>query len=239
MARMTLDELVGQLRAAYGNTLRSVVLYGSAAAGEHYAKRSDLNVLVIVDALDGAHLAAASAAARAWAESGNPAPLTLTQQEWRGSADIFPMEYADILERHRVLYGDPPFEGIHVDRKDLRLQLEQEAMGKLIKLRQGALAAGNEGGRQLDLLAASVSPVMIVFRAFLRLHEVKPPHDNVALTEQVASRAGFDGSPIARVVRHVREETKLKPEEANSVLAGYLQALERLVAYLDNYHAFA
>ena len=34
MATMTLDELVSQLRAAYGAELRAVVLYGSAAAGE-------------------------------------------------------------------------------------------------------------------------------------------------------------------------------------------------------------
>ena len=50
MARMTLDELVSQLRAAYGTALRSIVLYGSATTGEHIAKRSDYNVLVIVDA---------------------------------------------------------------------------------------------------------------------------------------------------------------------------------------------
>src|SRR5438045_6426796 len=157
MAKMTPDELVAQLRAAYGADLRSVVLYGSAAAGEHIAKRSDYNVLVIVDALDGAKLAAASAAARAWADAGNPAPLTLTTSEWRGSADIFPMEYADILDRHKVLFGDPPFHEIRVDLKDLRLQLEQEAMGKLIKLRQGVLASGNDGERQVELLSASLS----------------------------------------------------------------------------------
>src|SRR5258707_8543144 len=28
-----------------------------------------------------------------------------TVDEWRHSADVFPMEYADILERHRVLHG--------------------------------------------------------------------------------------------------------------------------------------
>src|SRR6478672_7025031 len=144
MARMTLDELVSQLRAAYGSALRSVVLYGSAAAGEHIAKRSDYNVLVIVDALDAKHIAAASAAARAWAEAGNPAPLTLTHHEWRGSSDIFPMEYADILERHKVLYGTPPFDGVSVARGDLRLQVEREAMGKLLQFRQGVLAAGND-----------------------------------------------------------------------------------------------
>src|SRR4051794_33199098 len=180
MARMTLDELVSQLRAAYGAALRSVVLYGSAAAGEHIAKRSDYNVLVIVDALDPSRLAAASATSRAWAEAGNPAPLTMTMSEWRGSSDILPMEYADILERHKVLFGDPPFEGIHVEHADLRLQLEQEAMGKLLRLRQGVLASGNDQGRQLELLAASVSAIMIIFRSVVRLHGATAPTDNVA-----------------------------------------------------------
>src|ERR1044071_7000818 len=164
MAKMTLEELVSQLRAAYGGGLQSVVLYGSAAAGEHIPKHSDYNVLVIVESLGADALRAASAVARAWQEAGNPAPLALTMPEWRGSSDIFPMEYADILERHRVLYGEPPFNGIQVDRRDLRLQLEHEAMGKLLKLRQGVLAAGGESKAQLELLAASLSTIMVIMR---------------------------------------------------------------------------
>jgi len=233
---MTLEELVSQLRNAYGEALRSIVLYGSAAAGEQ-TKRSDQNVLVIVDALDPNRLAAASAASRAWAEAGNPAPLTLKTDEWRGSADIFPMEYADVLERHRVLYGEAPFHGIHVELSDLRLQLEQEAMGKLIKLRQGILAAGNDGQRQVDLLGASVSAIMIVFRAFLRLHSEKPPGDNVSLVESVARRVGFDPAPIVRVVQHARGESKLTTADAGLVLAGYVKGMEQLVSYLDTYKA--
>ncbi|HEX4683440.1 MAG TPA: nucleotidyltransferase domain-containing protein [Gemmatimonadaceae bacterium] len=234
---MTLDELVTQLRAAYGTGLRSVVLYGSAAGGEHIAKRSDYNVLVIVDALDPGRLAAASATSRAWAEARNPAPLTMTLSEWRGSSDIFPMEYADILERHKVLFGDAPFDGIRVERSDLRLQLEQEAMGKLLKLRQGVLAAGNDGQRQLELLAASASAIMIIFRSVVRLHGGVAPTDNVALVGDVAGRAGFDAEPFARVVRHVRGEATLKPADVAPVLAGYLRGMEQLVAYLDRYGA--
>lgn len=238
MARMTLDDLVSQLRAAYGSALRSVVLYGSAAAGEQ-TKSSDQNVLVIVDELDASRLVAASAASRAWVEAGNPAPLTLKSTEWRGSSDIFPMEYADILERHRVLHGEKPFDGIEVDAAHLRLQLEQEAMGKLIKLRQGTLAAGNDGQRQVELLAASKSAVMVVFRAFLRLHSEKPPVDNVALVESVARRVGFDAAPFVRVLRHARGEAQLKAADVGPVLAGYLSGMEKLVAYLDAYHASA
>lgn len=234
---MTLEELVSQLRAAYGTALRSVVLYGSAARGTHHHKHSDYNVLVIVDALDAARLAGASATSRAWLEAGNPAPLTMTLSEWRGSSDIFPMEYADILERHRVLYGDPPFEGIQVERKNLRLQVEQEAMGKLLKLRQGILAAGNDGQRQAELLAASAGSIMIILRAFLRLHGTQAPTDNMALIDAAAKIVGFDSAPFSRVLQHVRGEPALKSSDAPPVLSGYLRGMEQLVSHIDTFDA--
>jgi hypothetical protein len=232
---MTLDELVAQLPKAYGAQLRAVVLYGSAAAGEHIPKRSDYNVLVIVDALDMTHMRASAAVARAWGEKGNPPPLTLTLSEWRGSADIFPMEYADILERHRVLYGTAPFDGVSVDREHLRLQLEHEAMGKLLKLRQGVMAAGGDDKQHLELLAASLSTIMVIFRAVERLHGATPPTDYDRLSRDVASRVGFDVEPVVRVVRHVRGGEKLGSSDVPNVLAGYIAAVQRLVAYLDQY----
>ena len=164
MAKMSLDELVSQLRAAFGPELHAVVLYGSAAAGEHLPKKSDYNVLVLVETLDASRLQAASAAIKAWSDAGNPPPLTLTTQEWRGSADIFAMEYADVLERHKVLFGNFSTD-VRVDPSHLRLQLEHEAMGTLLQLRRGALAAGNDSRTQLSLLEESASTVMVLFRA--------------------------------------------------------------------------
>jgi hypothetical protein len=235
MARMTLDELVSQLRAAYGSALHSIVLYGSAAAGEHNPKKSDYNVLVIVDALDAARLTAASAASRAWAESGNPAPLTLTTAEWRGSSDIFPMEYADILERHRVLYGAAPFDGIKVQATDLRLQLEHEAMGKLLKLRQSVLASAGDDKRLLELMAASASAIMVIFRAVCRLHAVTPDRDNAKLVEQVATLTHLDPQPFQHAVDVSRGGKAVPPAGALATVEGYVAGMEKLVAYLDRY----
>jgi hypothetical protein len=232
---MTLDELVDQLKKVYGAQLRAVVLYGSAAAGEHIAKRSDYNVLVIVDELTMDHMRTGAAVARAWGEDGNPPPLTLTMSEWRGSADIFPMEYADILERHRVLFGTPPFDDIVVERRNLRLQLEHEAMGKLLKLRQGVLASGGDAKAQIELLAASLSTIMVIFRAVERMHEAVPPTDYDRLSRDVARRVGFDAEPFALVVRHVRRVEKIGSADVLGVLAGYLDGMYRLVAYLDRY----
>ncbi len=232
---MTLDDLVAQLRKAYGDALEAVVLYGSAAAGEHIARRSDYNVLMIVEALPMQQLRAASAVARAWADAGNPPPLTLTSAEWRSSADIFPMEYADILERHRVLHGRLPVEGMQPTRDHLRLAVEQQAMGKVLQLRQGVLAAGVDGKAQLQLLSASLSTMMVIFRGASRLHGDQPSADYEALSRSVAGTAGFDPAPFVRVVRHVRGTEKLGPTDAGTVLAGYLNGMEQLVAHLDRF----
>ena len=235
MAKMTLDDLVTQLRAAYGEELLSIVLYGSAAGGERSTKKSDQNVLVVLRRIDVSRLKAAAAATRAWGDAGNPPPLIFTDAEWRGSADIFPMEYADILERNRVLHGQPPFDGITVDPPHLRLQLEQEAMSKLLRLRQAVLASGGDGKQMLELLVSSISPVMVIYRSLLRLVGQRPPTDNVALVDEAARIAGFDPGPLERAVRHARGAERIPPAQALEVVGGYIAGVERLVRYLDEH----
>lgn len=233
MAKMTLDDLVSQLQAAFGAELRAVVLYGSAAAGERLP-RSDYNVLVLVDSLEASWLIAASATSKVWSEAGNPPPLMLTTAEWESHGDVFPMEYADVLERNKVLHGTLPT-NVRVDNEHLRLQLEHEAMGTLLQLRRATLAAGNDGKEQLALLESVSSTVMVILRAVLRLAKQSPPTDNVQLSEQAASLTGTDTAPFVRVVRHKRGEAPagIRPADAGSVLGAYLASMQSLVRYLD------
>jgi hypothetical protein len=231
---MKLEQLVSQLKNAYGSALQSIILYGSAVAGEYVANRSDYNVIVIADKLPLENLRAASAVARAWHDSGNPPPMTFTLEEWRASADIFPMEYSDILERHKVLHGDESvFEGISVNREHLRLQLENQAVGKLLKLRQGALLAGSDAKRQAELLEASLSTFMVIGRALLRLHGEPAPTDYETLTTRVSQLAGFPPEPFYAVIRHFRGTQKLHKDQARATLEGYLAGVERLAAYVN------
>ena len=232
---MKLDELVKQLQMAYADALRSVVLFGSAVAGEHRPNKSDYNVLVIVDGLPLDRLRAVAAVSKAWAEDGNPPPMTFTTREWKSSADIFPMEYADILERHRILYGTLPVDGVSVKPADLRLQVEHQTMGKLLQLRQAIMGAGGDSAVQLDVLEKSLSTLMVIFRGIVRLHGQVPSQDYEALTVSVAERAGFSPEAFVRVIRHTRGTEKLPRDNASSILEEYLTAMERLVAYLDEF----
>ena len=204
-------------------------------AGEHNPKKSDYNVLVIVDALPLERLRAVAAVSKAWAEDGNHPPRTFTTSEWKSSADIFPMEYADILERHRVLFGDPPFNGIRVSPSDLRLQVEHQTMGKLLQLRQAVMGAGGDNRLQLEVLEKSLSTLMVVFRGVSRLFGHVPSQDYEELTRSLAQRASFSPDPFVKVIRHMRGAEKIPREDAAGILEGYLAAMERLVAYLNEY----
>lgn len=229
---MSLDDLVAQLKQAHGDALAAVVLYGSAASGEAITGQSDLNVMVLCTSLPLSTMRTLGQTMRAWSEAGHQPVLQMTVTEWRNSADIFPMEYADILERHRVLYGALPLDGISVQREHLRLQLEQEAMGKLLRLRRGVMVAGTDTDKQQELLRASLSTLLVLFRAVMRLDGEQPPRDAAQVISVVSARCGFDAGPFQQVAALKRGAT-LSPADTSGVLEGYVGGMSTLVGYLN------
>jgi hypothetical protein len=234
VGRVTPDQLVDRLRSALTDDLRAIVLYGSSVAGERLSATSDHNVLVIVDALPLGSLRAIGEATHDWVAEGNAPPLIFTVEEWRGSADAFPMEYADILEYHRILFGEPPFAGISVSRAHLRLQVEQDARGKLLHLRRALIAAERDGALHRQILEQTVSQLMVLYRGLLRLHGAPHPTDYEQLTREAARAAGFDAEAVLPAVRHARGTATVSDADAPIVAESYLGALEQLVRHLDS-----
>lgn len=232
--KMTLDDLVQQLKAAHGEALEAVVLHGSAARHQG-APTGALDVLVIVRALADDALGAVGAATRAWMDAGHPAPLTLTSAEWRASADIFAIEYADILSAHRVLHGELATDGIAVTRRDLRLQLEREAMGKLLQLRREMQARHGDAKAQRALLEGVRAGIFALFRAALRMSGglSSAQADSEEVAREVAAIAGLDAAPFLALVAHARGTKKIADAEAPAVLRGCHDGLERFASWLD------
>lgn len=231
---MTPETFVDEIRKAMPIGLRSVVLYGSAAAGDHVAGRSDYNVLVIADRLGLPELQTLSRPARAWARAGNRPPLLFTAEQLRMSADAFPIELLDIRQSHRVLYGEDLIAAVAVRPEHLRLQVERELKGKLLYLRERYLLASGKRRLVLDLLTSSLSTFQVLFRAALRLWQDEVPtlkHDAV---QALAGRAGFDLQPFA-CVRDLKEK-RLNPRgvEANALFGAYLAAIEQVVEAVDS-----
>src|SRR5256714_9707402 len=107
-------------------------------------------------------------AMRAWTRAGHPAPLILTEREWRESADAFPIEYEDMRDAHRLLAGRDPWPGIRVERDQLRRQLEHELKGKLGRLRQAYGALWAEPKSLAEVIVGTAPGVFTMLLAVLR-----------------------------------------------------------------------
>ncbi len=174
MGKMTPESLTEEIRKVCGERLRSVVLYGSAAAGDSL-KTSDYNVLLVLDAVKADDLMALAPVCSRWGKEGNHAPLMFARERLLRAADVFPVEFSDIKQTHRILYGEDPFAVMEIDSAMLRLGLERELRSKLLLLHENFLASGG-GRRETErLMASSISAFLTLLKAALRLYGEVPP----------------------------------------------------------------
>ena len=223
----------GEMEALYGPDLVSVVLYGSAARGEYRPRASDLNVLVLLREVSPASLRRGGAAARAWVAEGNPPPLTMSVEEWRGSADVWAIEIADMRDAHVVLSGPDPFEDVQIRLEDLRMQCERELKGKQIQLRERYLLASDDPAELGELLTRSFSTFLVLFRTVLRLSGGAGERDAEGVVRRVAELAEFDPTPLLEVHRARTGGGKFRPRSDAPVVVGYLEAVSRVVDHVD------
>lgn len=232
--RARAERFAGEMRTVYGADVESVVLYGSAARGEYRPGASDLNLLVLLREVSPAALRRASAAARAWVAEGNPPPLMMSMDEWRGSADVWAIELADIRDAHIPVWGPDPFQGIDIRLEDLRMQCERELKGKQIQLRERYLLFAGEPAELGELLTRSFSTFLVLFRTVLRLGGDGGPRDAESVLRRLGERVGFDPAPLLEVHRARAAGEKLAPAADATVVTGYLDAVSRVVAYVDH-----
>ena len=227
------------LERAWGDALVSVVLYGSAARGEYRPGASDLNLLVLLRDIAPATLQRGAALARAWEAAKNPPPLVMGADEFRASADVFPMELADIRDAHVLLHGADPFDGVEISAADLRAQLERELKGAALRLRTRYLTQAGDAAAFQPVLLKSLSSFLVMFRTVLRLSGGDGAHDPEAVIRATAQRVGFDPAPLLQIAaaRAGRGSVDVRPN--SPAVTGYLDAVERVVEYVDRFEAAA
>ena len=232
---MTPEELVKQLESAIPGRLCSVVLYGSAAAGDFVPGTSNYNVLVVLDRLGLAELNALTKPALQWAKAGNRPPLLFDRCQLKASAEVFPIELLDIRQSRRVLWGEDPLADIAIDHEHLRLQLERELKTKLLSLRGHYLLTGGRPKLIVELLTSSIAGFLVLFRAALRLFQEEVPAGKIDALRLLTQHIRFDPQPLLEIdaLKHRRR----KPREIvpQTLFESYLTTIEQVVEAVDRH----
>src|SRR5688572_26596046 len=225
-----LRELVEDLNATHGDNLASVVLYGSAAAGDHVELRSDYNLLITLKRITPEDLRLAQAPMREWRRLGNPLPVYFTAEELSDAADVFPIEFHQMANARVVLYGQDPFEFIQLSDANLRHQTEYELRSKLIQLRRMYIPASVSIEKLCDLMSDSLASFAALFRAVLHLHGEEMPVAKPDCVRATVRRFGLDPEPFEKIFAF-RASDYLPPteKEANDVVC-FLLSRGQIVA---------
>jgi nucleotidyltransferase-like protein len=228
-----LNQLVEKLQKAFGERLVSVVLYGSAADGDHHPKYSDFNVLCVLSAITPRELSESTEIFQWWREWGSPSPLLLTEREVATSTDCFAIEFLDIQNRHRLLYGKDVITALVVDRSFYRAQVEHDLRAKLLRLRQKASGMLSDADLLRRLLVDSLSTFCVLFRHALALHGLECSAQKREIIERSRDQFGIDPLPFEKLLE-VREE-RVKPREVEPVnlLTGYLEGIGKVIDSVD------
>ncbi|HYL38280.1 MAG TPA: nucleotidyltransferase domain-containing protein [Bryobacteraceae bacterium] len=232
MMQQKLQELVDRLRKAHRERLVSVILYGSAVSGDHHQQFSDLNVVCVLTDVSPVALADSEPIFKWWRAQGNPTPLLLTEEEVRTSTDCFPIEFHDMAEHRRVLFGKDVIEGLVIDKSFYRAQIEQELRAKVLRLRQKAAAVLTDKKSLLALMLDSVSNFLVLSRHALLVSGVPAGSEKRAIARNLAA-IGVDPAPFDALL-DLREQLKKPAEvEPEALFAQYLKQIEAVVAHVD------
>ena len=164
----TLNQFTEDVKRTYGETLLSVVLYGSAASNEYVEGRSNINCLVLLKEVTPDELMKCAARLPEWHKQGISTPLFIDPAYVRSSVDVFPIEFLDMKQRYRLLYGEDFLQKLELKRERLHFQ-RTRTKGKMLKLRQ---LLKHRKPKQARLCHKIVSSFIVLFRALLHLQRM-------------------------------------------------------------------
>jgi hypothetical protein len=227
------QQLVEKLQNAYGDRLVSVVLYGSAASGDHQEKFSDYNVLCVLSRIAPRELGDSEAIFRWWRELGSPSPLLLTEEEVATSTDCFAIEFSDMKRQHQLLAGKDVISTLTVDEKFYRAQVEHDLRAKLLRLRQKASGMLSDDSLLRRLLLDSLSTFCVLFRHALILHGADGPAAKRDVIARSSERFAFDRLPFDKLLAIREQQMKAREVEPVALLGAYLEAINLVIQAVD------
>ncbi len=197
-----------------------------AGAGDDHA-----HALVLVETLTYTDLVAVAARVGDWAKAGVGTPLFLTREEFDGSLDAFPLEFAAIAAHHVVVAGPDPFAEVHLDPADIRRACETQAKSHLLHLREAFLEGHGDAAAVARLIAASVPALRALLLNLARLDGLHA-RSREALARHASAMVGVPEELFTQLLG-IQHPADLDRSDALRVYTAYLDAMERLARFVD------
>lgn len=214
--RAPLQALKEGLEKAVGANLAALVVYGSAVRGGYVPDESDIDVIVVLDDTSLPQLKAIAQPLVLARYGGRVEAMVLKRAAIHRAADVFPLLYDDLRQRHVLLSGSDVFAGLEISDAHRRLRIEQELREARIRMRRAVVDALGSEATIAGAVARKVKQIRGPLHALLCL-KGQTCDDRLEPVLAAAGKAyGVDTTTLLRVAA--------APEAAHTALRALLDA---------------
>ncbi len=193
----SLNSFIEAAKSAFGDDLMSVVIYGSAAEGRMRAT-SDVNILLVLKRFDTAEADALREPLRMASAAVEMHAMFLLESEVSLAMEAFAVKFADIVARHRVLYGSDPFANVDPPRDALVRRLKQVLLNLQLRLRERYILLSLREEQLALVIADAAGPLRASAASLLHLEgkATMPPKEALEkITGEFGDKALIDVLP--------------------------------------------
>lgn len=225
-----LKDYIQDVTKIFGSELEGIVLFGSAVRGEFMPGRSNLNVLLVMSSYKLAVLKKYDHIHKRWSKEQVVVPLFLTAADLQSAATVFPLEYQDIQESHRLLWGQDPFVGLKIDSRNVGVGVLQTLRGNLLRLRQRLVEGRSTEEAITILLSLSVTGLLPALRGLQRLLNRPVLAHGEPLLKDIESQLAIDLTGLRDALLLKRGQISPGQKEVPRLMDRYIESLTNLVA---------
>ncbi|MET3131412.1 hypothetical protein AAKU55_001674 [Oxalobacteraceae bacterium GrIS 1.11] len=216
----SLSTFVAAARAACGARLRSVVLHGAGAA--------DVKLLLLLVRFEPAAADALREPMRLAQAGIGMQVMFLLEAELGAAAEAFAGKFAEIIGRHRVLYGADPFSHLRGARAAILHRLKQVLLNQQLRMRERYVMLSLHEEQLVATIADASAPLRAAAASLAELEHMPPLLGKQALDAFVDALGAAELKTALRHMSAARETAQLTPGLA---LPTYL-ALMRITGHL-------
>ncbi len=225
-----LKSYVKDVTQIYGHELEGILLYGSAVRGEFLPGNSNLNLLLVMSSYDLSVLKKYDSIHKRWSKEQVVVPLFLTATDIQSASLVFPLEYQDIHECRRLLWGHDPFVGLKIDSRYLAAEVLQALRGNLLRLRQRLVEGRSTEEAMTILLSLSITALLPALRGVQRLLGRPVIAHGEPLLKDLESHLEIDLAGLRDALLLKRGHISPGQKEIPRLMDRYLASLTKLVA---------
>lgn len=226
-----LDKFIEELKNNLGDNLVSVIAFGSKANVED--AKNNLNLMIVTNLLTAENLYTSVKPVQKWVKAKNPIPVIMNKDEWYSSFDVYAIEYADIKENYRIVYGEDLVPSICVNKYFLRLQCESELKNLLLKYKNCFLMNIKSDREMKKILGNVIKTLLVIFRSVLRLHDSAVPYRAVDIIEYASNYLSFNKIVMSKLAKVKYENEDYTKQELLFIEAELLKDIQSMLKQVD------